>query len=269
MGIAIATWNPVGNFWGIVEAPKAQCEAYDTVRLQSLITLTVEVYDSRKLDRVLREPQNTVSNLAFAFVGFAVFLAGRRHVSRSFGLACIFLSVGSGIYHASLLPEWRMLDILGVYAVLFALLVLGVGAAFQIRSARYDFFAAIGAWLLAVPAGIFRNDVRIAGFKLLDSTYVVVAGISIGAVLAAISWRHAQYFRSYLVALIVLSITAPLAFFGGVADRFGGLLANPNALIQGHTVWHSMGAVALWAAYEAYASTDFDCSTLLCRRVAP
>ncbi|MEO6005432.1 MAG: hypothetical protein ABIZ04_16705 [Opitutus sp.] len=62
--------------------------------------------------------------------------------------------------------------------------------------------------------------------------------------------------------MMFLSIAAPLTFFGGVADRFGGLLANPEALIQGHAVWHAMGAIALWAAYEAYVSTGFDCSTL-------
>lgn len=155
-----------------------------------------------------------------------------------------------------------MMDILGVYAVLFALLVLGARAAFDLRSTRYDFWGAISAWVLAVPAGIFRNDVRVAGIKLLDSTYVVVAGIAIAAVLAVICWRRARNCRRYFVALLVLSVSAPLAFFGGVADRFGGRLADPDAWIQGHAIWHAMGAVALWAAYEAYVSTGFDRSTL-------
>jgi hypothetical protein len=146
--------------------------------------------------------------------------------------------------------------------VLFALIVIGVGAAFDLRSERCDFFGAVCAWLLAVPAGIYRNDVRIAGIKLLDSTYVVVGGISIAAVLAVLSWRQTRNFRRYFVALIVLGVSAPLAFFGGVSDRFGGQLADPDALIQGHTIWHSMGALALWAAYEAYASTGFDRSSL-------
>jgi len=116
-----AIFNPRGDYWKSVEPPKAQCEAYDSAQLHIQKVLTSAIYDQRKLDRLIREPQNTVSNLAYMTAGLAILLAGRRSASISLGLAGLFLGIGSGVYHASLLPEWRMLDILGVYAVLYGL----------------------------------------------------------------------------------------------------------------------------------------------------
>ncbi len=258
LALAVAVWNPAGDFWGAVEPPKAQCEAYHSGRLQSASALTVELYDQAKLDRLFREPQNTVSNLAYVYMGVALLFATRRPLSRSLGLAGVFLGVGSGLYHASLLPEWRMVDILGVYAVLFSLVALGGCAVFRAGGRRRDFFGAVAVWLLAVPAGIHRNDCRVAGLKPLDSTYVVVAMEALASAGVLGSWRLARGVRRYYGSLAVLCLAAPLAFFGGLADRFGGRLADPNALIQGHTLWHTMGAVALLAAYEAYAATGFD-----------
>src|SRR5690349_1226170 len=110
--LVFVTWlAPSGNYWKSVEPPKAQVEAYDVSRVHSEPTLTSAVYDPRKLDRLVREPQNTISNLAYACAGFAILVAARTPAAKMLGLAGIFLGFGSGMYHASLLPEWRMVDI--------------------------------------------------------------------------------------------------------------------------------------------------------------
>lgn len=258
--VAVARWNPQGDYWGGVEPPKAQCEAYDTDRLRTASTLTPEIYDRRKLDRLFREPQNTVSNLAYAMVGLAILLAAKRRLSQSLGLACIVLAVGSGLYHASLLPEWRLVDILGVYAALMSVAVLGVGSAIRRFNSLYDFVTAAMIWIIAVMTGIHRNDYRFGGFKPLDSKTIVVTCVAVGSVCALLGTRRwtPLHARRGQWALVVLGVSAPLAFFGGLADRFGGVLANPEALIQGHSLWHSLGAVALIAAYEIYSATGFD-----------
>lgn len=260
LGVVVATWNPPGNIWGGVEPPKAQVEAYDAVRLKSATVVSSELYDPRKLDRWIREPQNTVSNLAYVYVGFAVCLASRRVLSRSFGVACVFLGIGSGVYHASLLPEWRMLDILGVYAALFGLCGLGVTHLLRRSGVGYEKAVALALWFGAFGAGIFRNDVRIAGFKPFDSSTVVVACVAIGSLCALLSgWRLADR-RRCARAMSVLMIAAPVAFFGSYADRFGGLWAMPEAMVQGHAVWHTLGAAALLAAYEVFAAAGFNVS---------
>ncbi len=110
----------------------------------------------------------------------------------------------------------------------------------------------------AVAAGIYRNNVRLGGFKLLDSKYVVVASVTVVCLCAVFCFRHVSSRRGYFLWIAGLAVAAPVAFFGGLADRYGGMLADPEALIQGHSVWHSSGALALLCAYQIYATAGFD-----------
>lgn len=261
--VALAVWNPRGDYWGAVEFPKAQCEAYDAHAMRSASRLSEAVYAPTKLSRLFREPQNTVSNLAYAVVGLAILVAAKQRASRALGLAGIFLGIGSGVYHASLLPEWRMIDILGVYAVLFCLLFVGLTALWPtLRVSSIAWTGVVLVWVVAIYTGAHRNDVRIFGIKPFDSTYVMVVSVTLGCAMALLAFREAKDRRAYLRAVAALAIAAPMAFAGGQGDRFGGFLANPDALVQGHAVWHTLGAVAILAAYEVFAATGFDRTTL-------
>jgi len=262
--IAVAVWNPRGEFWGAPEFPKAQCEAYAPEQLHVATRLSEAVYAPAKLSRLFREPQNTVSNLAYAVIGLAIILAARQPASRSLGWAAVFLGFGSGIYHASILPEWRMIDILGVYAVLYCLLLVGVAALWPSwRRARVAWTSVLATWGAALYTGVHRNDIRVHGVKLFDSTYVMVAAIAAGGLMALLARRRAASSRTYSRAVIGLAVTAPIAFIGGQGDRFGAFLADPQALVQGHALWHVFGAAAILAAYEVFAASGYDRSTLL------
>lgn len=215
LGLLVAAiWNPKGDYWGVVEPPKAQCEAYDIHRLRQAVTLTSAIYDQRKLDRFLREPQNTVSNIGYIVVGVIVLFTSQRRLSKSFGLACVFLGVGSGCYHATLLPEWRLIDILGVYAALMSLVVIGA-ASISSWFRRYDLLISGLIWLIAVATGIHRNDLRIRGFKPLDSATVVFAAIAGGSFFALLAWRKTKQDRHSTYALCAFAGSASLAFSAG------------------------------------------------------
>ena len=260
--LIVAAWNPCGKFWGSVEEPKAQCEAYDAARLKTMPVLSAEIYDREKLDRLIREPQNTISNLPYAVVGLAVFFAARRPLSRGWAIGCVFLGFGSGMYHAALLPEWRLIDILGVYVALFGLTAIALSAQVS-KPMKLSYEAAMTSvfWIIAFWTGIHRNDVRVGRFKLFDSTYVVVAAVAFSSILALRSFVRTADKRRSVFSLAALVIAAPLAFAGGLGDRFGGFLADPEGLIQGHSIWHACGAIALLASYEIFAAAGHDRST--------
>ncbi len=225
--------------------------------------LSFDVYDPLKLNRLIREPQNTVSNLPYALAGLAILIAGRKPASIGLGVAAVFLGFGSGMYHASLLPEWRMIDILGVYAVLYLLLVVGSSTiASRVSTGPAGWALVVGAWLAAIYTGVHRNDVRIYGLKVFDSTYVFITAVAIGCLLAVIAFFRTQDRRRYLQAMIVFVISTTISFSGGIGDRFGGFWANPNFIIQGHAVWHTFGAISLLAVYEAFSAAGFDHSLL-------
>jgi len=260
---ALIAWNPPGDHWQSVEPPKAQVEAYDALRLREQPALSADLYDRRKLDRLIREPQNTVSNLAYATGGLAILLAARRPVAINLGLAGIFLGFGSGMYHASLLPEWRMIDILGVYAVLYFLLLLGAKAASPRETpATQAWVASSILWPAAIYTGIHRNDIRWWGLKVFDSTYIFVAAVALGTILALVASRRAGNRRRYFRTMGVVAGAASISFAAGAGDRVGGFWARPDFFIQGHAVWHTFGAIAMLAAYELLANAGADCSTL-------
>jgi hypothetical protein len=167
------------------------------------------------------------------------------------------------MYHASLLPEWRMVDILGVYAVLYLLLLVGFArGSSRIGRGVPAWLAALGVWFVAIYTGVHRNDVRWSGVKIFDSTYVFVAAVILGSLLAHLAYRRAANRRRCGWALASLAAAATISFSGGVGDRFQGFWADPNAILQGHAVWHTFGAAALLAAYEVYAGAGFDESTV-------
>ncbi|HEX2861700.1 MAG TPA: ceramidase domain-containing protein, partial [Lacunisphaera sp.] len=261
--VGLSWWNPKGNYWKSVEPPKAQCEAYQSDRVRMPAVLSQDVYDPEKLNRLIREPQNTVSNLPYALAGLAILLAGRRLASFGLGLAGLFLGFGSGMYHASLLPEWRMIDILGVYAVLYSLLLIGVATRFkQLGEHRLAWVAVVATWLAAIYTGVHRNNLRWFGVKLFDSTYVFIAAVALGCLLAVLAYRHAANRKRYLKAMAVFVLSTSLSFAGGIGDRFDGFWAGPEFLIQGHAIWHTFGAVSLLAIYEAFSAAGFDRSVL-------
>ncbi len=263
--LTLAFINPQCEFWSGVEPPKAQCEAYDPHKLGSMDRLSPDIYDPAKLSRLLREPQNTLSNLPYAVAGLAILFAARRPASKGLGWSLIFLGFGSGMYHASLQAEWRMIDILGVYAVLYAVGWIGLCHSIPAigRYRALETSGTLAAFLAAVWTGIHRNDVRWGGIKVFDSTYVFVAGVALGCTLMLLALLRTPAPRSHLLRpLTIMLLAAPLSFAGGIGDRFGGFWAAPEAWIQGHTVWHSLGAVALAAAYEVFAAAGFDRSIL-------
>ena len=90
----------------------------------------------------------------------------------------------------------------------------------------------------------------------------IVAAVAVGCALALLTWRRAPDRTRGTRALLVLALAATGSFTGGIGDRFGGYWAAPEAPLQGHAVWHTLGAVALLAAYEVFAAAGFDRSVL-------
>ncbi|HLP01003.1 MAG TPA: hypothetical protein VK163_03180 [Opitutaceae bacterium] len=255
VSLFVSRYNPRGDFWGGVEPPKAQCEAYAPDRLSSLTKLSSEIYSAEALNRLVREPQNTVTNLAYAVAGVVALSLGVTPLARSFALACVFLAFGSGMYHASLLPEWRLIDMMGVYAVLFSLALCGLTEVRHIRpSLRTSLLVAGGTWVLAFWCTIHRNDFRWWGFKPLDSTTVVLVmiGLNSGLVLYRFTRFATRRLFPHWTLLGALAVFGPLAGAGGQGDRFRGFWADPQAIIQGHSVWHVAGGAALLLAFGLF-----------------
>jgi hypothetical protein len=247
-----------GHGWDFPEEPRAQGEALVTSSNGRNAAYRADV-----ATRLIREPLNTWSNLAYCLAGAFIFLRARATSSRWLGIACFALAAGSWLYHASLMPAWRLVDVMAMYWVLLALNT----QAFFVLSHTWDrtpsslsalidssgFGAAVA--IAAGYAAIHRNDILLAGIKLCDSTRFTVATIALAVVLLAgtvlgMRRRLAQTPSGIHWLLTITTGCAGIAITGQLGDRVGAFLSRPDAWLQGHTLWHIFGATALACAHE-------------------
>lgn len=196
----------------------------------------------------------------FVFVGMLIAAHDRRVLSRFLGAALIALGLASGLYHASLLPVWRTVDVATLGWVIFALGLLGLSAVWDTRPGARPLLAGrttLQLWLsligggLAIVAAVFRNDVRIAGIKPFDSTYVTVAGVAVVFLLLvsgiALATKKPSFGRLGLLTLVTAA-----AILCQLWDHPGYRFFRPDGAIQAHALWHILMGLAAALTYDLF-----------------
>jgi hypothetical protein len=260
----------------------------------------------------IREPTNTISNLAFVFVGlYILWLAqydpteGKPSLStRSwflilYGISCVAVGMGSFAMHGFNTGWGGWLDVTGMMMYIsmpvfynfsrflrwsekeFVSYYLGANVIFAILLWQYSLLtflwgALIGIWIsqeLALkyqkqPYVIFLLPTLIILFLFL---YTSPGSTPIDFVLsefeAILLWAALAFFL-YKIEDIKLERTHTPYFWAGFASYFlatiiwqpsktDGVLCDPDSLMQGHALWHILGAVSMWCFYK-YFRTEVD-----------
>jgi hypothetical protein len=201
------------------------------------------------LARLVREPQNAWSNLAFVAGGAFLLVTRRTRAARTLGVPLVAVGIGSFLYHASASARLRDFDVVAMYWLLVLALAHCASLAWPKRTAwlrRQGMTLAAAALMLAVALTLARN-VTVAGFKPLSLTVVTILA-SAGLLLTLADLAHRR--ESIAAALQLLGVVTVLgaAVFLQVGDRPGGRLYRPDAMVQPHAVWHVLAAIAFtWA----------------------
>lgn len=226
-------------------------------------------------DAGLRQPVNAWSSLAFAWVGVWVMayapesknlrrgkaaassqsatskqpavlplplMRGTRLHPFLLGLSAIVIGLGSAFYHASLTFIGQFFDVFGMYLLsgymlLFALLRLGRLGAARFGLLYLGIMAALSVILIALP------DLRRFAFA-----FILIAAIFVEVMF--MRSRRAMLNRKLFIAGVGLFA---LAFAIWILDN-ARILCAPAALLQGHALWHLLGAVAVALLYFYYLS---------------
>lgn len=181
----------------------------------------------------VQQPANTWSNLAYVFVGVWALAARPSALGAVFAFSCLWLGVGSLLFHASVTREHQWLDVTGMYVALGAVAARALHDAFRLRASR-----TIAAW--AIVSGL------LAVFKWrIDTTLAMVA---LGLVVGAGAVRRVRAGRLGTgAALLPLALIA--VGYGVRALDVSRAVCDPASLLQGHALWHALAAASLLTAW--------------------
>lgn len=200
---------------------------------------------------LLLQPANSISSFGYVFVGLLMILMARSRewisgfpplAASVLGLAAVIVGIGSVLLHATLTLWGQFFDVLGMYLIGGFFLVSALAKWRHIPDRRaMVYYALLCAVLVAILYAL--PEVRRWLFAV-----VLLAAIILELVFARP--RRSQVRTDYYVAGLIANI---VAFTIWNLDQNGQLCA-PDSLLQGHAVWHLLGAAALWFAFLYYRS---------------
>lgn len=199
---------------------------------------------------ILLQPANSLSSLGFVAVGAWIMLDAAQPPRRAlglwatmwFGLTAILIGLGSLYLHASLTLWGQFADVVGMYLL---------GAFILAR--------AIARWQRLAPGPTVALYVLLCAGLIgalwlwPESRRWLFALLLLAALV--VEWRLARPWRPVVrQTLLLAGLAANLIAFGiWVLDQTRTLCA-PASWLQGHAVWHLLGAVAVLATYGYYRS---------------
>ena len=263
-------------------------------------------------DGWIREPANTISNLAFVFVGLYILwlaqydptdghpsLSNRSWFLIMYAISCIAVGVGSFAMHGFNTAWGGWLDLTGMMMYItmpifynfsrffrwnekqFCIYYLCTNLVLSLLEWQYSigllvWGVSIGIWLAQETAIKYQSQpilIFLVPTVILLLLYLGVEKDSTPGDFvsdnspAILIWAILAYFL-YSIDEIKLERTHSPYFWAGfgaymvatmiwIPSQDGGWLCDPDTLLQGHALWHLLGAVAMWSFYK-YFRTEVD-----------
>ncbi len=213
----------------------------------------------------IMQPANSLSSLAFVVVAAVVLvqwvlsrqrkdLPANRFNTRAaypllFVVALLVIGLGSAFYHARLSYTGQFIDVLGMYFIATFALIYSID---RVRGLTGTTVVAayLGSNLLLAAMLWWVPVLRRAIFGLLIGGVIIVELAGNRGIDGASNREHRGPAHSARLLWIAVGILA-VAFIIWTLD-YERIVCSPQSLIQGHAIWHILGAVSSWMLYRYY-----------------
>lgn len=192
----------------------------------------------------ISEPANTWSNLAYLVLGAVIAWQNRRmphYELRWMGPAMLLMGGFSLVYHASNNYLTQVFDFLGMYLLVFWMLVINLRRlGWFARERQKAVFVA-----LCVAGTLLVHLMYLAELKF----QLIIAAATLAIMISEVMARRYRRVRlgNFLTGLVLLCV----AQAASLAD-LTRVYCEPGSWLQGHAVWHVLSAVALYFACRHY-----------------
>jgi hypothetical protein len=193
------------------------------------------------------EPANTWSNLGYILIGLVLIVRAwkpRNRMMFTFGWAELIVGVFSFTYHMSYTFALQVLDFAAMYVFMGLLVALNLQRLGVFgRRGRGLFYGALLAGMTALTILLYFVGFPIQALVLV----LVLVTLATEAMIRLRRLERPEY-RWFWTALGL--ITVAMTFSALDHER---IFCDPkDHLIQGHAIWHMLGAVSLYASYLFY-----------------
>jgi hypothetical protein len=209
--------------------------------------------ESVQMGESLRQPANAISSFGFVLVGLLIAAASLGLTRPSakllptygvaLGLMAVIVGLGSAFYHASLTFTGQFFDILGMYLMASFVLVYALQRLYNLSSRN--------SILLYVVLNLLLTGLQILIPDLRRYTFAIV--LIVGLIAEFIYLRRHPIITARWLYL-GLGLFA-LAYVIWILDNSHTLCA-PDSFLQGHAIWHLLGACATGCLFLYYASEE-------------
>jgi hypothetical protein len=198
---------------------------------------------------VIRQPANAFSSLAFVVVALLVLRESSGPATNPapayravYAIALTIIGLGSAFYHASLTFAGQFIDVMGMNFIATFVVLYAFGRIrhldARVVAIIYLVLNAGLAWiLLAIP------ELRRHAFAVL---ILLGLGLEYGARKRSQSIADMKGL-GYAVGLVAIG------FVVWTLD-ITRVVCSPHSVMQGHAIWHVLGAAASWQVYRYYRS---------------
>ena len=199
----------------------------------------------------IRQPANTISSFGFVFGGMIIlFQLRQNHPARRLsggypavmGCASVIIGIGSAFYHASLTFIGQFFDVFGMFLLAAFMLVYAIERIWNLR------FATTLSLYLAL--NLFLSWLQIA---IPDTRRYVFAIVLVVALLfeSYLRWKVKPQIEIRWLRLGIRLLS--VAYFIWILDNTR-IVCFEHSPIQGHAVWHILGAMSVLFLHRYYAS---------------
>jgi len=208
-------------------------------------------------DNLMRTRANTWSNLAYVAVGLyviglagadwhrqpgeeATYLVSTPALSALFGVACCYLGIGSGLFHASLLKWGQQLDVAAMYAPQVVLIAVNLGRLLPRIGPR-------PSWPLLIAVSLITCALLFV-YKWSMSSRVVMPLLSMAILMFVVRdlfMTRRPRVLWWIAGSFLLTVLGVMCRESDIAGTFSA----PDAVFQGHAVWHLLTAGSLACLY--------------------